>query len=301
MRVTQKMLNTQLLRNLSNNLGRMEKLQNQMSTGKKINIPSDDPVGISFSLRYRSDLAANEQYQENVDAALSWLEYTDSMMGQIGDVMQRARELAVQGANGTNPDTASEVIAKEISQLQDQLVQIGNSKFNGKYVFNGQMTDVQPFSSDGAALNRTDNGAIRYEVGEGMVIPINLTGSEVFGEAGTDASPNNTNMFQIMQDLKAALETGNQGEVSNILGRIDERMEIFLKARAEVGARVNRIELAGNRLQDISINLQTLISKTEDADMAETITNLKMQENVYQASLSAGARIIQPSLVDFIR
>src|SRR5690554_4516106 len=126
-RVTQSMLNTQLLRNLSNNLGRMETLQNQYSTGKRINKPSDDPVGVSFSLRYRSEISANDQYQKNVDSSLSWVSFADKMLEQTGDVLQKVRELAVQGANGTNPQEALNNIASEIDQLYEQLVSVGNS------------------------------------------------------------------------------------------------------------------------------------------------------------------------------
>ena len=94
-RVTQNMLNTQFMRNLNTNLTRVQKLQDQLSSGRKINKPSDDPVGISFALRYRSELERNEQYQRNVDSALSWLSYSDKILGQAGDIIQRARELAV--------------------------------------------------------------------------------------------------------------------------------------------------------------------------------------------------------------
>lgn len=144
-RVTQSMMNTQLIRNLNLNMSRMDNLQNQLSTGRRINKPSDDPVGISYSMRYRSELAANDQYQKNVDSAISWLENTDKTLGQVGDVMHRMRELAVKAANGTNPQMALDAIKEEIGQLQSQLVDIGNTDFNGKFIFNGQMTNVAPY------------------------------------------------------------------------------------------------------------------------------------------------------------
>src|SRR5690349_15263638 len=145
-RVTQSMMNTQLLRNLNHNLRNMNKLQNQLATGRTINRPSDDPVGLSFAMRYRSELSANDQYQENVDSAVSWLEYTDDTMDQANSVLQRVRELAVEGANGSNPQAALDAIKSEVEELYGQLVYIGNSNFNGKHVFNGQLTDVEPYT-----------------------------------------------------------------------------------------------------------------------------------------------------------
>lgn len=297
LRVTQGMLNTQLLRNLNGNMGRMEKLQDQLSTGRRINKPSDDPVGISFSMRYRSELAANDQYQRNVDATVSFLDYSDTMLGQMGEVMQRGRELAVEAANGTNSSESLNAIKTEVDQLYNQLVTIGNSQFNGKYMFNGQITDKAPFPDpDLASSAVTDNGEIKFEIGAGVQIAMNKTATEVFGQSG-----DSNNVFNIFKDLSAALQSGDSTEIQNSIAKIDDRMSKVLGARSDIGAKTNRIQLAENRLEDIGVNLQTLQAKTEDADMSLVITNLKMEENVYQASLSAGSKVIVPTLVDFLR
>lgn len=297
LRVTQGMLNTQLLRNLNGNLGRMDKLQDQLSTGRRINKPSDDPVGISFSMRYRSELAANDQYQRNVDATVSFLDYSDTALGQMGQVMQRGRELAVEASNGTNSGESLNAIKIEIDQLYNQLTNIGNSQFNGKYVFNGQITDKAPFPDPANAANAvTDDGEIKFEIGAGVQIAMNKTATDVFGKSG-----DKNNVFQVFKDLSAALSSGNNQEIQDSIARIDDRMSKVLGARSDIGAKTNRIQLAEDRLQDIGVNLQSLQSKTEDADMSLVITNLKMEENVYQASLSAGSKVIVPTLVDFLR
>jgi len=298
LRVTQSMLNKQMLGNLSNNLTRLETMQNQMSTGKKINKPSDDPVGLSFSLRYRSYLNANEQYQSNVDSATSWLEYTDSMIGETNGVMQRARELAVQGSNGTNPLNAMQALGKEVEQLYEQLVQIGNSQFNGKYIFNGQKTDIQPYDMATAQTATPHQGDINFEVGVDTFIPVNISGAELFGD-GTATNP--PNAFKILTDLKDALMAGDYAAVETSLGDLDQRSDVVMEKWADIGAKANRVELMKNRLEGENLNLQELLSKTEDADMAELMVNMKMEENIYQASLSTGARIIRPSLIDFLR
>lgn len=310
-RVTQSMMNSQLLGNINNNLNRMNKLQEQLSTGKKINKPSDDPVGITFALRYRSELKSNEQYTENADSALSQLEYFDTTLGQAGDIMQRFRELVVSGSNGTLEETSRAAIQTEISQLYNQMVEIGNSQFNGKQMFNGEMTETQPYSTVSleetvvppqtrAYNNDTDTGAIKFELSPGMTLQTNVTGSEVFGET-INNEPTSDNVFKLLSDAYDMLGTGDQKGLSNMLADIDTRMNTMLTKRAEIGARVNRVEIVQSRLTDAGINLESLQSKVEDADMAEVITNITTEENVYQASLSAGAKIIQPSLVDFLR
>jgi flagellar hook-associated protein 3 FlgL len=302
------MLNTQFLNNYNSNLTTMSNYQNQMSTGRKINKPSDDPVGISFALRYRTEIDKNDQFQSNVSSATSWLSNTDTLMGQINDVMTRVRELTVQAATGSNPQSALDSISKEVNQLTQQLADLGNTQFNGKSVFNGQVTNQKPYDTTiaqdpvtgdytvNAKDSSTDNGAINVEVSTGTDIPVNVTGNQILGNPG-----DSDNAFTILQNIMNALKNGDSQGLSNLLGPLDTRINTILEVRAEVGARSNRVDLTNQRLQDLNTNLQTLQSKTEDADMATLVTNLKTSENVYQASLSVGSRVLTTSLVDFLK
>jgi flagellar hook-associated protein 3 FlgL len=295
-RVTQSMLSSQLMRNLNSNMKQLDNLQNQLSTGRRINKPSDDPVGITYSMRYRSELSANDQFGRNIDQAQSWLDFTDTVLDQANQVFQRVRELAVQGASSTNPQTARDAIKSEIDELYSHMIQLGNSDFNGKHIFNGQITDRKPYSESNPESTVTDSYKVQFEISPGVKMSTSITGNEVFGAAGEQ-----DNTFQVLKELSAALGSGDTGSVSDLIGQIDSRYDKFLQSRAEIGARTNRLDHAESRLNDISINLEKLQSKTEDADMAEVITNLKTSENVYQSSLSAGARLIRPSLIDFLR
>ena len=295
-RVTQTMLNTQFLQNLSNNYNRMGKLENALSTGRIINRPSDDPVGLSFSMRYRSHLSENEQYQKNLDSANSWLGFTDTALDQAGQIFSRVRELTVQALQGTNPQQSMDAVAAEVDQLNEQMVVIGNSQFNGKYVFNGQFTDQKPYEFGKATTTFSDGFHLLFEFGVNVRIPVNSTGNEVFGMPSE-----HDNAFRVLDEISASLKKGDQKELGDVLAKLDTRMSKFLDVRSEIGARINRVQLAESRLKDIEINVTELQSKTEDADLAEVITKLKMDENVYQASLSAGAKLIKQSLVDFLR
>lgn len=296
LRVTQGMMSSQLLRNLNANLRKMDNYQNQLSTGRKINKPSDDPVGITYGLRYRSELAANAQHQRNLDTALSFLDFTDTVLGQAGEVLHNVRELTVKASTGSNPQDALDAIKQEIDALYDQLVDIGNSRMNGKYIFNGQKTDIKPYTPGAAEGDSTDGYNVMLDIGVGDDFPINIIGESVFGD------PNDLdNAFLILRELSTALGNGDFTAIGNMLNKIDSRMDTLLGARAEIGARVNRAELVESRLKDARINIETLQSRTEDADAAELFTNLTISENVYQASLAVGAKLIRPSLIDFLR
>ncbi|MEK3790867.1 flagellar hook-associated protein FlgL [Paenibacillus sp. FSL R7-0204] len=315
LRVTSNMMNSQLLLNLNRNARTMNDTQLQLATGRKINKPSDDPVGITYSLRYRAELSTNEQYKENVSSAVSWLEFNDTVMTQAGEVVQRLRELSVKGANGSNPQEALNSINEEVVQLKDQLVDIANSQFNGKYIFNGQKYDVKPFDFStgedgkldisGAALVVTDEGLVNYSVGDSVQMPINVTGNEVFGASSINkdgtVEPDTDNIFAVIDRISSALASGDTAAISSELSNLDDRINKMLAVQANIGAKTNRIELMQNRLGDLEVNLTDLQSKTEDGDYAELLMQSKIQENIYNASLSVGAKIIQSTLVDFIR
>ncbi|GGA43688.1 flagellar hook-associated protein FlgL [Paenibacillus physcomitrellae] len=307
-RITNNMLSSQLLLNINRNSVKMSDMQTQMATGRKINKPSDDPVGITYSLRYRSELSSNEQYQKNVDSSVSWLDYNDTVMSQAGDVVQRIRELTVQAGTGTNPQSSLDSINEEIGELKEQLIDIANSTLNGKYVFNGQKYTDKPFvfpkNEDGTSntddlktvMDQIDQGPVNYTVSAGVSMTVNITSNDVFGNA-----EDQDNIFNIINNISTALAKGDISSVSAQLDNIDTRSDKMLSVRAEVGAKTNRIELLQNRLSDMETNLTDLQSKTEDADYAQLIMNSQIQENIYNASLSAGAKIISPSLADFLK
>lgn len=207
-----------------------------------------------------------------------------------------------RGANGTTTPDDTQKIEKEISQLKIQLVHLGNATYAGRYIFSGYKTDTKLVNDDGTfAIDVSNSEMIKYEVGIGDDIHINVAGGDLF-HAGADATTGvKGKLFQDFDDLIAALNTGDNVAVSGIIAKMDENINNVLRIRADVGARLNRVELTSNRLDNDAINFVQLMSANEDVDMAETIINLKNEENVYRASLAGGARIIMPTLVDFLR
>lgn len=418
MRITNNMLINNMINYIGNNLTRMDKYQNQLATGKKISVPSDDPVVAARALKLRTDVAEIEQYKKNTKDAQSWLDTTEDAIAKIGDVLHRARELAVQAANGTNTVNDTQKIEEEVKQLRTQIIQLGNSTYAGRYIFSGYQTDAKLFDEATGMFNisvaNSDN--IKYEIGIGDDMNINVTGGDLFNNgaaavgntAGVTTgnfnvsslnitAPNDTlnvtvdgDTFtidldppgiytdvnalatQIQTRMNAAkapataavtvsaignklqfksgstgptslitintaaptaagvlglavntpvsgtastkgtliadfdqfiglLNSGDNAGISSMLAKFDNDMNNMLRVRADVGARSNRIDLTSNRLDSDEINFTKLMSTNEDVDMVDAIMNLQNEENVYKASLSGGARIIQPTLLDFLR
>ncbi|NLY18388.1 MAG: flagellar hook-associated protein FlgL [Clostridiaceae bacterium] len=302
MRITNNMLINNMLANLNTNLDRMSRYQTQLATGKKITLPSDDPIVASRSLKLRTDVAEIKQYQRNVEDAMSWMEITETTLAQMGDVMHRLRELTVQGANGTTTTEDLEKLKKEVEQLKIQMTHLANTTYAGRYIFSGFKTDKPLMDENGIfQIDIANSEQIFFEIGMGDDIHVNVTGSDLFNNE-IDASANDkSGIIQTFDDIIAALEAGDHESVGDSLSQIDADINNILRVRSGVGARMNRLELTANRLEDDFINFTKLMSKNEDVDMAEAIMNLLNEENVYKASLSAGARVIQPSLVEFLK
>lgn len=279
---------TQMNRNLTN----LEKANQQVSTGTRINKPSDDPMGTEKSLKLSSQLADNEQYERNTDYAMSWMEMTEQSLSSISNLMQRASELGVQASNGTNSAQELETMAKEFKQLREELKGLANTKLDGKYIFNGQKTD-QPVGIDQDGNVSFDSQSINQRISPFSDVKINVDAGEVFD--------GQVNLFKVLDEFSTALSSGDKEGMNTVLGKIEEGAEQVLTSWTGMGARQSRVESMNQRLKDENLAVQSFLSKNEDVDLAEAIMKLKTEESVYQASLAASAKVIQPSLLDFLR
>ncbi|MDD3853867.1 MAG: flagellar hook-associated protein FlgL [Syntrophomonadaceae bacterium] len=322
MRVTNKMMVNETIRNLNTNTLAMDKWNRQLSTGRILNRPSDNPAGLVKAMRLRTNIVEGEQYLRNIGEALNFMETTDSALDSMGNVLHRVRELTVKAANGTNDSGANAAIAVEIKELAEQLKILANTSYGTKRIFAGTNVTESPLADDGTDLTwNGNNAAFELEIAVGIKFRMNLTnagtGSESMQNFFTDPNPDpppapplapgeiqlttDNGIFGIMSRLEEDIRNGNLTEIGAALTTLDNKIENLLSARSTIGAKVNRLELQDSRLKNTQISFTDLLSKVEDADMAEVIMQLKMQENVFRATLGAGARIIQPTLIDFLR
>lgn len=292
-----------MLRNLNTSYGKLGKLQEQLYSGKKITRPSDDPVIAIKGMSYRTELDRTSQYKRNIGEANTWLDTTDDALGQAGEILNRVKELVVQAANDTNVVEDREKMQKEMEQLKRQLQDIANTQIGDKYIFSGTQTD-KPLYVDGVPNPNIVPGTtgldadIEIDVFEAVRINVNTPGKDMFEE-----------IDNFMDTIITTLQTGTGEEIGELLGDIaagtnDSLADIhgtLLKSRADVGARQNRVELMEQRLDLHEINVTKQMSMNEDTEYAATITELVTQESIHQAGLSVGAKIIQQTLVDFIR
>lgn len=292
MRITNNMLSQSLLRNLESAQGKMDQLQNQLSSGFRITRPSDDPVGIQNAIRLKSNISSVEQWSYNADEALSYMNTTDSTIADMTSMLQRVRELTVQGANGALSPNDRNAIAVEVDQISDQFKMIANTKVGSKFIFSGTATDKELICSDGST-SQANGQEVKFEVGNNLNISISVNGQTLFGDA-------TSGLFATLSNLSTALRSGDSTSINSALGNIDADIDNVIAHRSNLGARINRMTALQNQLEATQINLQQNLSSIQDADIAKTISDFTSQQNVYRAALSVGAKIIQPSLVDFM-
>ncbi|HBP63677.1 MAG TPA: flagellar biosynthesis protein FlgL [Desulfosporosinus sp.] len=297
MRITNNMLSQNLLRNLETAQGKMDQLQNQLSSGHRINRPSDDPAGIQNAMRLKSNISSVEQWKSNTDEELSYMTTTDSTLGDMTSMLQRVRELAVQGANGTLATVDKSAIADEVDQISAQLQMMANTQIGSKHIFSGTATDKPlVISLPDGAVSGGNAEKVMFEVGNNLSLPISVNGQDLFGSTAVPSG-----VFTTLSALSKALKDNDSANINKALGDIDANIDNVITLRSGLGARTNRMTALQEQLDYTSANLTQNLSSIEDADMAKTITDFTNSQNVYKAALSVGAKIIQPSLVDFMR
>ena len=296
-RVTQNMTSRHALAGVQAGLGRLAGVQEQLSTGRILNRPSDDPNGTTSAMRLRSSLADQRQYARNAADGLGWLNQVDSTLGSMTDQVRRARELALQGANaGSMGPQAREALATEVDQIRAGLIAGANTTYVGRPIFGGVTLGTRAYEETtpptvtfvGVA------GEVTRTVADGTRLRVDVTGPEVFEDA-------TGSVFDHLDRLSTALRSGNTADISTAvddLGRDGDRMT---DVRASVGTRAARIERAKVAADDAELSLASTLSEVENTDLPKAVMELKMQEVAYQAALAATARVTQPSLLDFLR
>lgn len=275
--------------------------QLQISSGRRFANPSDDPTAAAQVIGLSEAISRTEQFQENILAARTRLELEDEALNSAGNVLQRARELAVQGLNDTLSPGDRQGLAQEVRQLMDELLQLGNAKDgNGDYLFSGSRTSTQPFSHNGSGVfsYAGDQGQRTLQVGSSRRVADSDSGLDVFMKVPDVSGTGYQDMFSTLYQLAADLDADNPSDAS--LGQLDNALENLLQTRAWVGARMNALDREEEGNAGFLLRLQETRSEIEDVDIAEAATRLNRQLLSLQAAQQAFTRVSNLSLFNFL-
>lgn len=293
MRIANSTIHEHLVRNLGLSEQKLIDLQDQLSSGKKIRHPHDDPNGAAYVLDGRERIANLDQQDRNITAAKDWLNGADTQLSALTPLLQRAKELAIQGATGTVSPSDRQLMSNELDQILRQAITVGNSTVAGKYLFAGLKTSTAPFTLNAGSPNTVtyngDTGSVVMRVDNGVDLSVNVTGNRGFPAA-----------FSALADVLEAFKTG-QPPTDPQMSALDSAIDTNVGIQAELGAKMNRIESIQNRAADDKLNITDAVSKVEEPDFVALTMQLQAQQNVYTAALQVGSKVIQTSLLQFLR
>jgi flagellar hook-associated protein 3 FlgL len=300
-RITAQMTTARVLANINNVQDQLATTQQQLSTGLRINQPSDDPYGASLAIQLKNDLQGLGTYSNNVADGTAWASAADTSLSNVMNMLQRAQELTVQASNGAESPTDLSASADEMDQLADAMKQEANTQYNGQYIFSGTATTTQPYSSATGDVFQGNTAPITRQIGPGSSLQVNV---DISGLLGSGTSANDGKLLNTLRTIAADMRSGNSAGVADLSGNqltnLQSSLNSLVQLQANAGAAQNRLTLAGDRIQGLQNSDTAALSNDEDVNMAKAVTTFSSEQAAFSAALKAGANIVQSSLMDFL-
>ncbi len=294
-RITINAINNTVLADNQRTISRLSTYQEQLSSGKRINRVSDDPGAARSALRYRAESVQTSKYLDNISKGESFVNASDSAMEQMSQVLDDAKSLAVQGANGTQDAASRKALAQSVDSLLTRMVDLANTVHDGRYIFAGTATFTQPFarSADGQSVVYQGNlDTFEVQIGPGSRVPVNQDGNTLFKDQN--------DVFASLVGLRDALKANDASTVTGLVQNIDDAHTHLNDLHGALGGSEQRLELGRNQLEAAKVNLDALVSSAEDVDFADTIAKMQLAQVALEAGLQAGAKVLKPSLLDYL-
>ena len=300
-RITTQMTTASVLSSINNVQDQLATTQQQLSTGRSINQPSDNPYGASLAIQLKNGLQGLSNYNSNITDGTAWSSAADTSLQNVMSMLQRAQELTVQASNGVESSTDLSASADEIDQLADAIKQEANTQYNGQYIFSGTATNTQPYSNSTGDVFQGNTAAVTRQIGPGSSLQVN---ADISGVLGSGSSANDGKLLDTLRSISADMRSGNSAGVAdmstNQLTNLQNSLSSLTQVQANVGATQNRLTLAADRIQGLQNSDTAALSGDEDVNMAQAITSFSSEQAAFSAALKAGANIVQSSLMDFL-
>jgi flagellar hook-associated protein 3 FlgL len=301
-RVTTQMTASNLLANINQAMDRIDTTQQELSTGKKINQPSDNPYGTSLALQLNNQLANLTAYSNNVTDGTGWAQSANASLSDITNAVQRIRELVVQASNGTQTAADMSADASEVNQLIDEIKQDANTQYNGQYIFSGAATTTAPYQAGSNDAYAGDTGQVTRQIGPNTSLAVNADLSSVLGTGQTTSGQpaGDGKLLNTLRNIADSMQSGSSGALSSTLSQLDTNLNSLTGLTANMGATTDRLQMAATRIQSLQASETQSLSDTQDADMAQTEVDFSTEQAALTAALQAGAHIVQQSLMNFL-
>lgn len=279
----------------TNNSQAMDRLSSQ----KEVRKLSDNPVAATQIIRFRDNINDLLQFQKNIEYSKGMLERSETSLQSIADNLVRAKELAIGMANDTYDANSREASAREIREIIDEMVQLGNTSFNGKYIFGGFRNQTPPLSLEGDFLG--DDGKLFLQVSPGDFRQVNVPGRYLFEADPDEREAGHFNMIHTLDMLYDGMMSNDKDMIRASMGELDHQLDKTTSNHATVGALWNTLNDTGDRLNSEETVMRTRLSKVQDTDVYDATSEFKRTEVVLQSTLMASTKLLQPSLLNFLQ
>ena len=324
MRITNSSMIRSHMYDTQNNLTNMSKINQQISTGKVINTVSDDPHKAIRIMNMNNEIKYTEKYNSNIDETVGWMNTTDGALESTGNLLNEIKETILKVGNGTYSQNEMKSLNEDMNEKIKQLADTLNSTHGGKYLFGGSSVDDAPitvienpdgtvkleFSKDknGQTIPNTDD--LKADISSGINIDYNISVGEILNIK--DGNGNTVNLLDEINNLSTLMNDIANGDeqtaakaketlLNDTKGKIDTLFDHVVNERTSLGVRVSTAEKIKELNDEDILNIQDVLSKTQDTDVVEKFIELKSAEMIYQASIQVGAKLIQPTILDYIR
>lgn len=324
MRITNASMVRSHLYDTQNNLTNMSKINQQISTSKVINTVSDDPHKAIKIMNINNEIKYTEKYNYNIDESVGWMNTTDGALDNVGNLLGEIKETILKVGNGTYSQNEMKSLNEDMNEKIKQLADTLNSTHGGKYLFGGSSVDDAPitvienpdgtvkleFSKDknGQTIPNTDD--LKTDISSGINIDYNISVGEILNIK--DGNGNTVNLLDEINNLSTLMNDIANGDeqtaakaketlLNDTKGKIDTLFDHVVNERTSLGVRVSTAEKIKELNDEDILNIQDVLSKTQDTDVVEKFIELKSAEMIYQASIQVGAKLIQPTILDYIR
>lgn len=311
MRISNKIQAKNILNTINKTYDKMNNSLAQINTGKAFQKSSEAPYDAIRSMDVSTKIKRLEQYKENVLTAKETMLEIETGLNSIKDSIFEVKDVLSKAMNDTYSAADKESMAQVVDNMKENIIGLLNKEYNGKFIFGGYNTSSEPIQTKGdkvsyngidllnmteAEYNKFGNEKISLSLGKASSINCSIPAVKITGY-GSD------NVINILDEISEVLNdnTSTGSDLSPLYEKIDERFNNVINSITSIGAKTVRLDMEERQVEDSKFNLTKLKTEIEGIDIEEAITNFKTAELAYNAALSVGSKIIQPTLLDFLR
>jgi flagellar hook-associated protein 3 FlgL len=294
MRITQKTLFDSFMRDVNKNRSEMAEIQSDLSSGRKVRVPSQDPVSFQSSRIIEGNIQKNEQFQNNINSGLRQGRLAQDSLDDVVDNLMKLKEVMVKGASSSMGDNERENMANEVAGIRKNIVNSLNLDFGDRFLFAGTNSDAKPFELTGSTVtNNSNDKPPKIVAGDGVEIDISITGQEIADVGGND-------LFAMMGDMEQALRNNNGQDINDLLSETDDMIEHVTNLTSRLGDNINRMDFMFEQYESTKITQESNVSELVDTNYADAFSRLQRNQVAYESAMAVHSKMFENTLLNYI-